>query len=245
MNEDGLDQLEQEICDFLLADPWFAASRQLPDESYVTIPVLPAEAGDIDTMIAKAIGEIGICVTVKVVEAKVRKTEVGGVYFDPIEIVILVVENVLLNRGETGTQKKGKATTLRAGALLSLWKPASLSCPLTANEAGYKQVDDEGGVIQHNFRLKAQGGLSVALPQVATPVFGGSATQVTAATITCDTPGAAIFYTIDGRHPSPRTGTLLQGGFLYSPFAPVTIKARAYLASHRDSAVVTHEFTQG
>lgn len=238
MNESGLDQLETEICDRLLADSWFAASRQLPDSSYVTIPVIPAESGDIDTMIAKSIGEIGICVTVKVVEAKVSKTDVGGVYFDPIEVVILVAENVMLNRGDTGTQKTGKATTLRAAALLSLWKPASLSCLLTANEAGYKQVDDDGGLVQHNFRLKAQGGLSVTLSQVATPVITGDGSP--SAVLTCATPGAAIFYTINGRHPAPLSGTLAPAdGNIGAVADNTTLKVRAFLAGYRDSNIAT------
>jgi hypothetical protein len=244
MNEDGLDQLEQEIADHLLADPWFSASRQLPDLTYATIPVIPAESGDIDTMIAKAVGEIGICATVKVVEAKVSKTDVGGVYFDPIEIVILVVENVLINRGDTGTQKTGKATTLRAGALLALWLPASLSSRLTANDAGYKQVDDDGGVVQHNFRLKAQGGLSVTLPQVAMPVFtepDGSVADVVH--LTCATAGAAIFYTLDGRHPSPRTGTLYTGE-VDIPAPSATVKARAFLAGYLDSQIAQASYTE-
>jgi hypothetical protein len=245
MNEDGLDQLEADIVSRLQADEWFSASRQLPDLTYATIPVISDEAGDIDTMIEKAIAELGLCVTVKVVEARVNHTEIGGPYFDPIEIVLLVVENVLLNRGDTGTQKRGKATALRAGALCSLWQPPSLDNKLITPDgtSAYKQVSDEGGIVQHNYRLQGKGGLNVNLPQVATPEFTGSDTQVTAASIACATPGAAIFYTIDGRHPSPRTGTLLVGGFMYSPFVPVTIKARAFLAGYRDSAIVTKTFT--
>src|SRR6266566_9691419 len=99
--EEFLDQLEQDIADRLMGDPWFGQARLKPDGTYMTIPVITEELGDVDTEILKAVATVGpgICVWVQVLEWDIQYGNVPGPYVEDISIVLLGIENVPLNRG--------------------------------------------------------------------------------------------------------------------------------------------------
>jgi hypothetical protein len=91
---------------------------------------------------------------------------------------------------------------------------------------------------------RTAGGLYVAGSTVATPVAAPSSGAVPqTVTLTCATPGAAIFYTTDGKQPSP----LGASSTLYT--APIgiasaaTLKARAWLAGYTASSTLTASYT--
>lgn len=240
MNENGLDQLEAEIVQRLEADPWFAAARQLPDESYVAIPVLAEEAGDLVTEVLTAIDRVGISVMVKVVEARATDQDSFGPVFDQIRIVVSVGENVLINRGTigapsaTGTLKPAKATALKIISLLHHWKPDSLSSPLMIDAAGLGYIQaEEGGLQQYNASFRAHDGLSIELEQLELTVTETDGVV----TMSCDTPGAAIIWTSNGKKPSPSVGTLYTGPI--RPGQGTIIKARAWLAGYLTSVLRT------
>jgi hypothetical protein len=86
------------------------------------------------------------------------------------------------------------------------------------------KLADDGKVA---YRVNAQANvlLSANLQQIATPVIS---TPSGTFAINCATPGAAIFYTLDGSNPTPRNGTLYA-----APFAATSgqvLTARAWLA---------------
>ncbi|MDW8309417.1 MAG: chitobiase/beta-hexosaminidase C-terminal domain-containing protein, partial [Verrucomicrobiales bacterium] len=78
-------------------------------------------------------------------------------------------------------------------------------------------------------------------PQVATPVFtppsasGNASIEVT---VTCDTPGAVIYYTTDGSTPTTAAPYIPSGGKLTIQCA-TTLKARAFRSGFEPSAVAT------
>lgn len=241
MNELALDQLEAEIVARLEADTWFAQSRQKEDLSYVTIPVIAEEKGDLKYSVLSAIDSIGISVVVRATDALIDDRDSSGPVFNPIAVTIVIVENVMVNRGttdapsSTGTLKTAKSTALRIAGLLHHWKPDSMPVPLMMSSQGVSLIVEENGVVQYNVRLACCGGLDVELDQVADPSVSEDAGSVTLSTATA---GAAIFYTTDGRKPSPTAGTLYTAPF--SPGTGVTVKARAWLAGYLPSNQVSH-----
>ena len=79
-----------------------------------------------------------------------------------------------------------------------------------------------------------------------TPVIdpnGGTITEATQVTITCETTGAEIYYTLDGSTP---TNVVSETNFLYSePFTiteTTTVKARAYVGNTYSNNIATAEF---
>lgn len=81
-------------------------------------------------------------------------------------------------------------------------------------------------------------------PQVATPVFtppSASGNVVMTVTVTCDTPGAVIYYTTDGNTPTTSDTYIANGGTVAIQCA-TTLKARAFRSGFADSEVATGVF---
>jgi RHS repeat-associated protein len=85
----------------------------------------------------------------------------------------------------------------------------------------------------------------IATPTVATPVFtpaGGSYGSPTNVTVTCATPGAAIYYTTNGNTPTTSDNYIFSGGTIYVS-GVTTLKAKAFASGYIDSAVATVTYT--
>jgi len=84
-------------------------------------------------------------------------------------------------------------------------------------------------------------------PHVATPVFSpGNGTLFIGSltvTITCPTPNASIYYTLDGTEPT-ESSTLYTGSSFYIT-AGTTVKARAFKTGMTPSDIATATYTQG
>lgn len=154
--------------------------------------------------------------------ASVLKPDVAGPYFDDINIDVGIFHNPKI----AGDGPTIRAMAERVASLLHLWKPDSLSVPLKCSKDAISAVPDEKLNIW-SVKASASGGLTYVLPQVADI----TATQdEDGVTLACATPGAAIFYTTDGRHPAPRNGTLFLEDIPIP--AATNLKARAWLAGY-------------
>jgi hypothetical protein len=132
-----------------------------------------------------------------------------------------------------GTLKASVAIVEKVCGLLHHFPAQSLSAPLLCKSWRRIELRDPN-LNKHRAYFTTQGGLTYTLPVIATPAIVNNAGTVT---LTCATPGAAIFYTIDGRNPVPRSGT-----FYAAPFNPgvgKTVKVKAWLAGYQASAVAT------
>jgi hypothetical protein len=210
------------------------ANRLLALPYFEDIPIEALKPKETTSELANRINRLVVAGTVIIPRLTGMKPNVAGVYFDKIEVQVGFCENRKLN----STGKDCEDLVEQAVAALHMWKPDHLDTPLVIDEPTIFEVPPETEADKAKrlmaCRLVARGGISVVLPQVATPQI---ATVSGTVTLTCATPGAAMFWRIDGRQPNPRSGS---GSTLYTaPFAPGsgTLKVRAFLAGFEDSEV--------
>jgi hypothetical protein len=68
------------------------------------VAVLTEDDGDIDTMIAQAIGSLGLCATVMLTDAKNTSKNMPGPVFGNSSLIVEIAENTTTNRTDSGTQ---------------------------------------------------------------------------------------------------------------------------------------------
>lgn len=222
------------VADALLANGYFS-----------NVPVITEDYGNYVSMIQEKVAKTtGLCVFVKTPAGTVKLPNAPLQFIFDLEVVIY--ELVGLNRppvgAATGTGKSAMDVTCNAMSILHLSNPF-INYNGTLVAKGFKRVDYVADGQRHYTAIKmgyqALIGMNVSIPVVATPVI--TETSAGHFTITCATPGAAIFYTTDGHtYPSPAQGTLYTGAFTATP--PVAIAARAWLAGYNGPAYVRQAF---
>lgn len=109
----------------LLADLQSAVAARLRASDLIAatpaVEIVEEDRGDIDAAIAKAVGKVGIVVSVAL--PAVRPAE-GNRKFWEFEILLEIVENVGINRGPAGSQKTATALADNVIAMLLGWSPA-------------------------------------------------------------------------------------------------------------------------
>lgn len=213
-------QLQAEIADRIASDPFFSDAG---------ISCLWELKKDIESEVNQVISTIGAGVLVITPTATVEEGNLPGPWYGDIGIVIQCYSDPVLASGGPRSMEIAE----RVLGLLHHWTPASLSTPLVADKPTIvpEEVDHPTGD-GRAVRLRVAGSVGFDIPQVAAPVIDPET-----GAITCSTPGAAIFYRVDGRRPNPRAGTLylepvpLESG--------VQLIARAYLAGFLDSEYAT------
>lgn len=230
--------LRAQIQDRLEADAYFA-----------DIPVFTEETGDVENQIARALGtltetggKIGTCAVVLTARADVRESGLPGPYLDPVYLLVHIEESVLVNQSAQGTQKACSDVAERVMALLHRWTPDGRARPMLCGDGGIQPADPQFGDRAYDVTVRTAGGFDPELSQVATPTAdpaAGAAPQTVE--LACATAGAAIFYTLDGKFPSPTAGTLYSAPIEVATAA--TLKAAAYLAGYLNSDVLVARFT--
>lgn len=218
-------QQRQEFMEFLAAIPAFDL-----------LSMVPEDVGDLENEYNRSLGpevvnesgKQGVLATFRTVFAPLdRQTDDSARVFEFIHTV-RVIENVLINRSEiSGTLITYEEWAEKIVAnTTGIFVPTVARSPLILRPDGVRFVAGEDYPAK-DISFSCSGSLSAPdMPVIEKPVIDVS--NPAAITITSATPGAAIFYTIDGTRPRP-------GKTLYTaPFAAggVTIKARAYLAGY-------------
>ncbi|MDB6022614.1 MAG: hypothetical protein JWQ04_2471 [Pedosphaera sp.] len=225
-----LSSIQQQCADRIQADPLFA-----------NVPALTERIADIDSEIARALGPLngqsgktGLVAVVLTPTATVHFQNVFGPFFDEIKIVVRVIENVAVNQDpNTGTNVAAADAVERICGLLHHFQPEAANGPITSRRPSITLGKDPG-YLCYECHFRTSGGLSAVPPQVATPVIAESSGTVT---LTCATPGAAMFYTLDGSNAVPRNGAIYTAPF--TPGPGLTLKVRAWLAGYLASETAT------
>ena len=203
--------------------------RLMSHAAFQDVEILVADEGNIENEISRVVNKLGAFAVIVIEEVRAAADDTPGPVFDSIALRIEIGENRTLS-AETDPVAAGLAET--ACGLLHQWTPENLSTCLRPGNP-VMSMESADGVVIWTVRFVAYGAVAVALDAVATVSASRAAGQIT---LTCATAGAAIYYTTNGRHPSPRVGTLYTG-----PFADpaTTVKAKAWLAGYDSSPLTT------
>lgn len=229
-----LTNIIQECADEVAALEWFE-----------DITVLTEDIGDLQNEVTKALGvmnvaggKVGTFVLFVFESARLERQTDFGPVFGGIKLSARVIEEPTLNRGDAGTGKITRETAEKLAAALSLFTPASGNGPVLLEDPAIEPIafllpSQPDPMPGHEVRFTVPGSLAIVKTKCVAPAAVNNAGLWT---MTCDTPGAAIFYTTDGKNPRP-------GHALYTePVAlpgGATLKMRAWLAGFLTSAIVT------
>jgi hypothetical protein len=215
-----LTSIQQEVADCLLADPFFA-----------TIPILVEQPSDVSYELQASMAAAGTFGVVLVPEALVSAPTAPGPIFDPVEITVRISENVPVSSGPHALEVAETAL-----ALLHLYRPVTINEVFTAAPTALKSVKVPN-VVAYEIYIRTQAGAGYAVPQLDAPAIS-SAGLVSPQTVTLssDQAGAAIFYTLDGSQPAPRSPTSVLYIEPFAVNAPSLLRTRAWLAGFIGSA---------
>lgn len=218
MSEKFLSDIRESVKAFTEADPYFA-----------DIPVITERLKDINAAIDRTVGVAGgICLVLVTPVASGVLQNVRGANFEDIKIVGRVLENVTINP----TGKEALDVAVYLAALWSQEKPDNFAASLVPEEPCIVLGNDPK-YLSYDVIFRTAGGSTIAIPQLTAVTV--HADTPSAVTLEHATPGAAIFYTLDGTTPSPRNSaaSLYSAAFAATPGQ--TLRTRAWLAGYTAS----------
>jgi len=222
-----LASIQQEIADRLSADSFFA-----------TIPVLVEQPRDVSFELQASIAAAGTYGVVLVPQAAVTASTAPGPIFDPVEITVIIRENIPVASGPHALEVAETAL-----ALLHLYRPTTINEVLSAAPHALQRLN-EPGVVAYEIRVRTQAGATYAVPQLDPPTISSAGSQSPqTVTLASDTSGTAIYYTVDGSQPAPRSPTSVLYTAPFAVNAPALLRTRAWLAGYVASVEARATYT--
>lgn len=225
-DETFISDLRESVKALTEADPYFA-----------DIPIVTERLKNIQGRIDEVVGRLnGICLILVTPGVKESMPNVPGAHFRGIGLVGRVLENTTIN-------KTGKEALHVAVYLCGLWsqkRPDEFTAALVPDKHPIVLGNDPK-YLSYDIFFSTEGGARMPIPQLdAVQLTSGSAAG--AIMLAHPTPGAAIFYTLDGTQPAPRnpSAALATGDIL--PLVSQKLRARAWLAGWHPSAELTQTF---
>lgn len=219
-----LKQLEQEIADRLASGADFAGITVLADPQKNIVDEISQSLAKLKTLIAPL-----------VTGAADESPNIPSPYFNRIDISVGIFQNPLLKGNDADVWTLAE----KVAARLKGWTPDSLSNCLTPKKPTIERVADKNlNILSVGFETK--GGFIAELEQVAAPGID-RVSNTNTIILSCATPLAPIYYTLDGTNPNPFTGTLYAAPFDIVP--PVTLRARAGRWGWLASKITTQRLT--
>lgn len=218
-NEKFATDMRDSLKGLMEADPYFL------DVEIVTERLQNIDA-KVESIVAKA---GGICVVLVTPAFEKPMLDLPGANFSGIRFVARVFENVKTNP----TGKEAQHVALYTAALWSQLKPDTFSSPLKLDDPGVALGNDPR-FLTYDVQALTEGGTKIEIPRLEDVTVDAS--DLGAIALAHATPGAAIFYTLNGSKPAPRNPA---AALYLDPFnsAPgVTVRARAWLAGYIPSA---------
>jgi hypothetical protein len=216
--------------DALLAEPFFA---NIP--AFGGAVVVSLDSGDIENTITQDLNKIGLNVTISTNEGFVGHPNQSGPYFDDLGLVAIITEDVTVNRAAStngGNNPTAYAVAAAVCAILHKLATEGVSELFLITRIARVLTPPDGQNVWNVF-FKTQAGLSYTRPALAPVVVDVTAPGNQTINLSCATPGAAIFYTLNGAYPAPRTGILSTGPINIT--AGQKLWARAWLPGYAPS----------
>lgn len=209
------------------------------------IPVLLYEKGVILEDIEEALklftvksGKKGAAIVVSRAIRTVPQADPSGPRFDII-IPVGVFEWPMLNRTSTGTGKVIEEIVSEVCHLIHGWRPYPIATQIYCDKDAVSPIVGDDKVIASEIRFAAKLGLAAPV-RVSMPLFSGNANAVQ---ITCNTPSATIYYTLDGSFPwSGNAEATLHDGNAFTVSSGTTVRASAFKTNYQASDIAAQTF---
>lgn len=224
INEAFLDDMRDALKAHMEADPYYA-----------DVPILSERLKDITAAVEAQADKDGggICLLLVTPSVDEVLANVLGANFKGCLFMARTFENVPLN----STGKTALQVAIHTAALWSQLKPDTFPAPLVLTDKPVS-IGADDKYLCYDVTATTEAGTKISIPRLA--ALTCDADDLALVTLAHETPGAAIFYTLDGSAPFPRnpSASLVQGPF--SATAGQRLRARAWLAGYLPSV----EFTQ-
>lgn len=222
------------------------AARLRADEVLGAVNIITERTGDIANEISRRLGLVrgvagakGVCLVVLQIQGRASSANypVPMLELDP---VVRVLEH-------PGVNKEGpSALTLARRVSRVLWHYTAhgKTSPLVPSNPLILGVDDAIAPVAYDVQFTCHEAeyveeAQVVLPSI-TPLTGPAPETVT---ITCDTEGSEIWYTLDGSHPWPGNPSAVLYTAPFTVTQAVQVRAGAYLAGAVASSTASALFT--
>jgi hypothetical protein len=228
--------------------PYEMKCRTEADEFFCDVPVVVAEDGNVKQEIETrwaALTRKGDKRGVAVIIPQIVADDDYAPQFGPLTLrpAFQVIENVELNRDANGTKKSARKVARRLRDVFKNFYAPGLVANFQPDKPLIEPLNllkDQGALIRgYQVNFKCLEVPSQILGQVQLPDFVLLAPQPQFA-ITCSTPGAQIYYTLDDSYPAAGNATAIAyvtGEPINIPAAGVTVRACAYLQGMIASSV--------
>lgn len=230
-------EIIQDASDTLLVNPYFS-----------DIQVVSINQNDVANRVDEFIASLTCGVILSTPKLSRPKANImgatSGVYFEGIDFFATIFEDVATNRGNGGTGKMAPTIAETIAALLHGHKPDNIAESLVCVPPGIIYVP-HATKLCYNVAFTTQGGVQLTPPltQIASPSVGvvDNLNGTSTITLACSTPYAQIWYTTDGKNPSPLLPNNTPRTPYTAPFVvaqPAVIKVKAYLAGYLASPLI-------
>jgi len=128
-------------------------------------------------------------------------------------------------------------------ALLHLYRPTTINEVFSAAPHALQRLN-EPGVVTYEIRVRTQADATYAVPQLDPPAISSAGSHAPqTVTLTSDTAGTAIYYTLDGSQPAPRSPSSILYTAPFAVNAAALLRTRAWLAGYVASAEARETYT--
>lgn len=141
-------------------------------------------------------------------------------------VTFLVLEVPEINRGDSGTKKSALEIAERIRQVMKHRILGGFATPLAPDDPTIEAVEDPIAPVALEVRFRSRVGVDQAMYKVANPVFDYD-TVTGILTITCDTPDATIYYTLDGSYPYTSAANPNASAVAYS--APIQMEGEWFI----------------
>lgn len=235
------------IPDFLETLQEDARWRLASDPVFASVPVFLQRKGDIENDVLNALsvlnegdtGKIGACAIVLMPDFDVPNPNRPG----PVGDVVLSVrflESPLFNMADGGTGLSCEKLALRGLHIFHHWDNEVLGAILYGKQDALRPYNElsESGIIGYDVIVRGATGIASG-DKVEACAIGGSAAAVT---ITCTTPGAAIYYTTDGSYPASKNTAANSYAAPFAVEAGTLVRAGAEHPDKVSGNPIQHQF---
>jgi hypothetical protein len=139
-----------------------AIAARLREHAWLAnIPVLTERHGDIENEIQRALGELegidgvsGVCIVILTPAGGSKLPNAPGPILDDFNIVLSVIENVMVNQSEQGTNIRASQVVEFLLRYLHLWTCPGANAPLVAKSPAFSITNAEPLTYQVYFQTK-------------------------------------------------------------------------------------------